>query len=432
MKSALKGFYVLLLVGLLAGLVAGCSDDGSDDAEPPGFGELGGVEVGAGEAVQIRSLLGHTNLREYADAGRAAIELAARDFGNIHGYEVDLGVQANSMCSPEGGRAGAQQIIADTQVVGVIGTSCSGAGTAASPVLSEAGLVMISPSNTSPSLTSDLAGNANPNYHPGYFRISNNDSYTGQAVADFAYNELGLRRMGTVDANDADGNPDAYVVGLAKAFSDAFADLGGEVVATARIDDDQTDMTDTLATLAAASPEGIFFPLYDEPEGISFVEQTRLSAGLKEAKLITADASLSTEFLRTPESVGVYIAGPVLNFPNNVNAVTGEDEAAVKAAADATYGNPLSVAFWQHAYDATTLLLAAIESVAVVEGGTLRIDRAALRQKIGQTDGFQGLTGVISCDDFGDCGTGLTDIFHHTDPDTIDPAGLPVIYQATP
>ena len=430
MKSALKRFYVLLLIGLLMGLVSGCSEE--EESEPPGFGGLGGVEVAEGEAVQIRSLLSHTGWKEVADPARNAIEIAVQDFGDIHGHEINLGSQINSMCSPEGGRAGAQQIMADSQVIGIIGTSCSGAGAAASARLSEAGLVMISPSNTSPSLTSDLAGNANSNHYPGYFRISNNDLYTGRAVADFAYTELGLRRMGTVDANDEDGNPDAYIVGLVNAFSVAFAELGGEVVVTARIDDQQADMSDVLSTLAAAMPEGIFFPLYDD-DGKTFVEQARMVNALGAAELIAADAVLTPEFLRTPMSEDVYIAGPVLNFgPDNVNNMTGKNEDAVRDAAEATYGDPLSVVFWQHAYDATTLLLDAIQAVAVQEGGKLYIDRAELRQEIGETDGFQGLTGVISCDDFGDCGTGRTDIFHHTDSEMPDPSGLPVVYQFTP
>ena len=430
MKSVIKKFYVLLLIGLLAGLVSGCDED--DDPGPPDFGELGGVEVAEGEAVQIRSLLGHTGLKGVADAARDVIEGAVRDFGDIHGHEIALDAQVNAMCSPEGGRAGAQQIIDDAQVIGVIGTSCSGAGAAASALLSEAGLVMISPSNTSPSLTSDLAGNANPNYYPGYFRISNNDLYTGRAVADFAYNELNLRRMGTVDANDADGNPDAYIVGLVDAFSDAFEALGGEVVATARVDDGQTDMTDALTNLEAAEPEGIFFPLYLK-EAKPFVEQLRGLNVLKEVELIAADALFTPEFLRMPESEGVYMAGPVVTFgPDNVNATTGKNEDAVREAAEATYGNSLKVNFWQHAYDATTLLLDAIQAVAVQEGGKLHIDRAALREEIGQTVGFEGLTGVISCDDFGDCGSGRTDIYHHTDAEVTDSSELPVVYQFTP
>lgn len=423
MRSVTKKFYVLLLVGLLAGLVLGCDDD--DVTEPPEFGELGGVEVGAGEAVHIRTLLDHIDWAngDVGDASRNATEIAVRDFGDIHGHEVALGIQVNSGCSSEGGETGAQQIVADSRVVGVIGTSCSGAGAAASALLSEAGLVMISPSNTSPSLTSDLAGNANSNYRPGYFRISNNDLYTGQAAADFAY-ELGLRRMGIVDIDDA------YIAALANAFSDAFEDLGGEVVVATRIMRHQTDMTDALTELAAADPEGIFFPVYDT-EGIPFVEQARAVNGLKEVTLISADAAITEGFLGTPEAVDVYMAGPPTSF-DNVNSVTGKNEEAVGAAAEAIYGDPLSAPFWQHAYDATTLLLDAIQTIAVQEGGKLYIDRAALREEIGTTDDLQGLTGVISCDDFGDCGTGLTYIFHHTDAEMTDPAELPDVYQFTP
>ena len=170
MNLVIKELYVLLAVGLLTGLMAGCG--GSDDSDapssdtPPAFGELGGVEVDAGEAVHIRSLLAHDGWAEAAESGRDAIEIAVHDFGDIHGHRVDLGLPGNSRCSVAGGSAAAQAVIDDAQVVGVIGTSCSGAGAAASQLLSGAGLVMISPSNTSPSLTSDLEGNKDVNNYP--------------------------------------------------------------------------------------------------------------------------------------------------------------------------------------------------------------------------------------------------------------------------
>lgn len=52
-----------------------------------------------------------------------------------------LTIVHQSMCSPAGGQAAAQQVVADEQGLGVIGTSCSGAGAVASEVLSAAGLV---------------------------------------------------------------------------------------------------------------------------------------------------------------------------------------------------------------------------------------------------------------------------------------------------
>ncbi len=380
------------------------------------------VTIGEGEAVQIRSLLSHTVVPGLAEGSRYSIELAVRDFGNIHGHEVELGAPIDAMCSAEGGRMGAEMIIADPQIVGVIGTSCSGAAVAASPLLSEAGLVMISPSNTSPALTSDLVGNVSPNYHPGYFRTSNNDLYEANAVANFAYGELGLRRMVTID----DGDP--YTMGLTVAFGNAFRALGGEVAVAARIEKGVTDMTAVLEEFAAAEPDGIFFPIFDL-EGAPFAEQAREFDGLKDATLITSSALLLTEFLAMPQSEGIYFAGPEPVQGANVNVATGKSADEVLAAFAATYGGSPNTPYWVHSYDAATLLLSAIESVGEVKDGKLYIERAALRQEIAATDGFQGLLGTLFCDDFGDCGTGRINIYHHTDPDITDPAQLPVVYR---
>ena len=401
---------------------------GAPEAIPVGSfeaGPLGAVEVGEGEAVQIRSLLAHTGVPSIATLLRYSIELAIRDFGSIHGHEIELGESIDAMCSPEGGRTSAAKVIADPRVPGVVGTLCSGSAVAASPLLSAAGLVMISPSNTSPALTSDLAGNASPDYHPGYFRTASNDLYQGQAVADFAYSELGLQRMVSID----DGDP--YTTGLTIAFGNAFRALGGEIVGTAQIEKGDIDMTDVLAAFAAVEPDGIFFPLF-ESEGSPFAEQVREVNGLEGATLITDAALLVSEFLGTPQSEGIYFAGPDASGDLSTNVATGKNADEILAAFESTYGESPGSPYWAHGYDATSLLLSAINSVAVAEGGKLYVDRAALREEIAATSGFQGIIGVLSCDDFGDCGTGRVNIYHHTDSAITDPAQLPVVYHFSP
>ena len=96
------------------------------------------------------------------------------------------------------------------------------------------------------------------------------------------------------------------------------------------------------------------------------------------------------------------------------------------------YGGTHTNPFWAHSYDATTLLLRAINSVSVADGGTLYIDRVALRAEVGATAGFHGLIGELTCDAFGDCGTGRVNIYHHTDTNIVDPALLPVVYRFEP
>jgi branched-chain amino acid transport system substrate-binding protein len=385
----------------------------------------GVVTIGEGEAVHIRSLLTHTVEGWLGDPPRNAAELAVQDYGMIHSREVDLGAPIDAMCGLEGGRMGAEQILNDLRVIGAIGTSCSGSAVAASPLLSEAGLVMISPSNTSPALTSDLTGNASPNYHPGYFRTCNNDLYEANAVANFAYTELGLRRFATID----DGDP--YTMGLTVAFGHAFSALGGEVAVSARIEKKQTDMASVLAEFAAAEPDGIFFPLFFV-EGAPFADQAKEHEGLENATLITSSALLLTKFLPLPESEGIYFAGPEPVDGSSVNEATGKSADEVLAAYAAAYGGIPNTVYWAHSYDAATLLLSAIVSSASVDGGNVSINRNALRKVLHTASGFQGLLGTLTCDEFGDCGTGRINIYHHTDTSITDPAQLTVVYRFVP
>ena len=46
--------------------------------------------------------------------------------------------------------------------------------------------------------------------------------------------------------------------------------------------------------------------------------------------------------------------------------------------------------------------------------------------------GFNGIVGVISCDEFGDCGTGRVQISHRTASNVTDDAQLPVVYRFAP
>ena len=179
--------------------------------------------------------------------------------------------------------------------------------------------------------------------------------------------------------------------------------------------------------LMDANVEGIFFPLYPA-QASPFL--TQLPEALRGLPLVSADALLTPEFLVLEESEGLYIAGPITTF-GNVNGVTGKSEAEVKQVIETAYGDTPG-SFWQHSYDATTLLLDAIRSVAEMQGGKLYIDRAELRMQLAATEGFQGLVGAISCDAFGDCGNGITNVYRHTDSSVTDAAELTVVYRYVP
>ena len=407
-RLALLGWLVLILALLLGGACV---------PENMVVSPLGTVVVGAGEDIQIRSLEVITgSIGEMGVPRQRAVALALADYGPIMGHRVSMGAGLDSLCTATGGAAAAETAVGDRRVVGVLGTSCSVA--AAAPIVSEAGLVMISSSNTSPSLTSDLRGNAGANYHAGYYRVSSNDLYQTEAVAEFVYGELGLRRMATID----DGDP--YTSGLTGAFAVAFEALGGTVTAVEEVSRGDTDMAPVLTRIAAGSPEGIFFPLFPDEAGY-VVRQIEEVAGLA---LINSESLLFTEL----EEVDAYLSGPEFDFGGNVNEATGRSGDALFAAYQERYGEGANYAYMALAYDAATILLRAIEEVAVADGDTLFIDRARLREALTNTTDFEGIIGSISCDGFGDCGTGLIHISHYTDPSVSDIAELPVVFRYEP
>ena len=393
---------------------------------PPEPGPLGAVTVAAGEDLQIRSLqaitgdvafLGLPNLR--------GTELAVVDYGPIKGHNVSIGTPLDDLCSAEGGAAAGQVIVSNEKVIGTIGTSCSGAAVPASKLISESGGVLISPSNTSPSLTSDLVGNAGDDYNPGYYRTAHNDLFQGAAVADFVFNELGF----TTAAAIHDGDP--YTNGLASAFRNAYEELGGEVVVFTAVAKEDTDMTGVLTEVAAASPQALFFPIFP-PAGNFIAQQSKAIAGFDTIQLIGADGLLVDNFMELPESEGMYFSGPNLDYGSNASEIgtTADD---FLSAYEAEYGETPTAAFWAHSYDATVLLLSAIDAVAVeLDDGSLFIDRQLLRDYLDLTSGVSGIIGTLSCDGFGDCGAQRISIVLHEDAGDIATGKTNIVYEFSP
>ena len=388
-------------------------------------GELGAVEVAAGDVIEIRSLNAITGDVAFLGVpNQRAVELAVADYGPVAGREVSIGAGLDDLCSSEGGQAAAQSIVADPSVVGVIGTSCSGAAVAASPLISAAGLVMISPSNTSPALTSDLAGTAGDAYHSGYYRTAHNDLYQGAAVARFVRDELGFDTAAAIH----DGDP--YTQGLAQAFKDAFEELGGSVPVFTAVNKGDTDMTAVLTEAAAGGPQAVFFPIF-MPEGGFIVQQAGGVSGLEGVTFIAADGLLTDNFMELPEAEGVYLSGPDLRYGANRNSITGKTADDFLAAYEEAHGEPPSAAFWAHSYDAATMLLRAVDRVAVESGGVLYIDRARLRDELDRTI-IDGIIGRIDCDAFGDCGAQLITVVQNADPRDVEAGKNNVVFSYSP
>ncbi len=392
-----------------------------------GDGSLGTVVVEPGAEVQIRSLnaisgdvafLGVPNQR--------AVEQAVVDYGAIKGFDVTSGQGLDDLCSADGGQAAAQQIVADDQIVGIIGTSCSGAATAAAPLISAAGMVMISGSNTSPALTSDQQGNAGPDYHEGYYRTAHNDLFQGAAMAEFVFSELGLTSAAAVH----DGDP--YTEGLANAFANSFEELGGTITTVTGVAKEDTDMVPVLTEIAAGAPEALFFPIF-QPAGDFVADQANGVAGLESTVLLAADGLLNDGFMGLAQSEGMHFSGPDVRFGTNTNESTGVSAEEFLATYDANNGEAPAAPFWGHSYDAAAMLMDAIDAASHVDAdGNLVIDRQGVREHLNGISGYSGLIGTMSCDDFGDCGSQKITVILHEDSGAIEDSKNNVVFEYAP
>ena len=356
-----KTLLVLVLLGAILALAA-CGGEQLECTDA-----IGCVEIAPGEPIVLASslVISGPNTELGLDS-QHGVELALQFRGDVLGHTVELQAEDDG-CSAEGGQTSATKIVSNPQVVAMIGTSCSGAGVPASEIISAAGYAMVSPSNTSPALTDpDQAWN------PGYLRTAHNDKVQGRAMAEFAINELGVTKAAAIH----DGDP--YTEGLARVFADSFEEMGGKIVAFEAEAPDASNVEPLLTTIAASDPELIYFPVFI-PLGSKLTNTAKDIPGLEGVILAGADGVQSPSFLENTvgTSDGMYVSGPDLAFSNAFY----QDE--FLPAYMEKFGAEPTAPFHAHAFDATNMILDAVEKVAVQgDDGTLLIGRQALRDAL--------------------------------------------------
>jgi branched-chain amino acid transport system substrate-binding protein len=182
------------------------------------------------------------------------------------------------------------------------------------------------------------------------------------------------------------------------------------VVLTTDVAPTEESIRSELETAALSGAEIIFFPFFEEM-GLIIVNQARNISSLDSTILMGGDGLLSASFIDSVglNGVGMHFVGPA------VPTGAAYDDFLVRY--EERYGErPLSL-FHPFAYDATNILLQAIiEAARVDEDGTMLIGRQQIRELLQNTTGYPGLTGSLSCDEFGDCGSSWLDYYQLDDP----------------
>ena len=308
--------------------------------------------------------------------------LAVDDAGEFNGFTFELLIE-DTQGSGEGGASVANLYVSDPDVVAIAGHTFSGSTAAAIPIYNAARLPMLSPSATKADLTDGPQNVFN--------RIPFTDDLQGQFAAEYLYNVLGVTKLAVMH----DG--DAYGKGVAERVQEVYMSLGGEVVAVEAVTPGETDYSAVLTDIGASDPEAIYFGGY-YPEA-AVIAQGMPVAGMEDVILFSDDGSYGEAFIK--------LAGP---HAEGVYAATGAPlDSAAKAEFDAyfesIYGDPpgaISTFTW-HGYDIVDALIQTIKSVAILgDDGNLYIPREALVEAVNGLSGYEGLTGVLTCNG-GEC-----------------------------
>jgi branched-chain amino acid transport system substrate-binding protein len=364
---------------------------GSAD-EVCGADPFGCAEVAAGDPIVLGTALVITG--PDASLGldsQYGSQVAVNLRGQVLGHDVELNNQDDG-CTADGGTSAANLLRSLPEVVAVIGTSCSSAGVPAAQILSEAGILLVSPSNTAPSLTDPAT------HEEFYARTAHNDKIQGAAMAQFACEELQVTTAATVH----DGSP--YAEQLQQVFVDEFAALcDGTTTAQEAVTPEQDDFASLLSSIATsndgAAPEFFYYPIFTAA-GSLLTQQAKSTAGMEDTILAAADGVFNPDFLAAAGEAAedMYLSGPDLAFSGDFY------ESQFKPEYEEVSGQaePISV-FHAHAYDAVNMVLDAIAASAIEEDGTLFIPRTGLRDAFFSTSGYAGVTGTLTCDENGDC-----------------------------
>ncbi len=193
----------------------------------------------------------------------------------------------------------ANRIVSDSDIVGVLGHFNSGCSIPASAIYAQAGLPMISPASSNPTLTLQQMS---PSWgRPRtIFRVNTTDDVQGAAAAEFIWNSLKKKRVAAIH------DKTSYGQGVAEEFRKRFLALGGEVISFDGIQVGDKDFKSLLTRIKDEKPEALYFGgIYNE--GGLLVRQAR-ELGLK-APFTGSEANYDPEFFRIAGANvdGVYV-----------------------------------------------------------------------------------------------------------------------------
>ncbi|RKF16833.1 branched-chain amino acid ABC transporter substrate-binding protein [Roseovarius spongiae] len=309
------------------------------------------------EDVKLGILLGFTGPLESLSPDMAAgAELAIKqvsDSGKFLDGNTVSAVQGDTGCIDAGlAVASAERLITSDGVKGIIGGMCSGeTGAVLQNAAIPNGVVMISPSATSPALSTVEDEGL-------FFRTSPSDARQGKIMADIL-SDRGIEEVAVTYTNND------YGKGLADSFQAAFEEAGGTVTLNAAHEDGKADYSAEVGALASAGGEVLVVAGYVDQGGKGIINGA-LDSGAFDTFMFPdgmVSETLESDF-------GTAIDGSFGQHPS----ASGDGPAKFAELGEEAGFDPTG-AFAPEAYDAAALILLAMQAAG-------SSDAAAYKDKV--------------------------------------------------
>ena len=298
----------------------------------------------AQESISLGVILGFTGPLESLAPGMAmGAEMAIAEVsgsGLLLGGTTVTAVRGDSTCiDASAATAAAERLITSDGVSGIVGADCSGVTTAIlTNVAVPNGMVMISPSATSPALSTAEDNGL-------FFRTAPSDARQGVVMSEIIMG----RGIDTVAVTYTNND---YGLGLANSFQTAFTEMGGTVTLVAAHEDGRADYSAEVGALASAGGDALVVAGYID-QGGSGIVQAALDSGAFET-FVFPDGMVSQTLV---DNFGADIDG---SFGQNPG--TDSEGAAIYQGMATAAGFDGTSPFSAEAYDAAALILLAMQA----------------------------------------------------------------------
>ncbi len=302
-----------------------------------------GAALADDHEVKIGIILGFTgpieSLTPHMAAGAEMAMSEVSESGKLLGGKTVTPVRADSTCIDAGAAsAAAERLVTAEGVKGIMGADCSGVtGAILSNVAVPNGVVMISPSATSPGLsTAEVNGL--------FFRTAPSDARQGVVMTEILM-DRGIEEVAVTYTNND------YGKGLADSFAAAFEEAGGTVTINAAHEDGKADYSAEVGALAAAGGDRLVVAGYVD-QGGSGIVRAALDSGAFDS-FHFPDGMIGTKL---EENFGSEIDGSTGQHPGTDSPGVAKFQEMVGDSFEAT--SP----FAPESYDAAALIMLAMQA----------------------------------------------------------------------